>query len=210
MLVVYGTPTTRATRVVWALEEAGAAYEYRLVDLRSGAGRRPGYLSVNPTGKVPTLVDDGVVVTESLAICLHLAERFPEAGLAPARGTAERAAYLRWAAFAACELEQPLWTMAKHSFALPEALRVPAVIDTARAEFDRVADVLAAHLGEHRHVAGDAFSAADILTTHTLLWAQNRLEDFANPVLEEYAARVAARPALARAREREQAARETR
>ncbi len=208
MLVVYGTPTTRATRVVWALEEAGARYEYRLVDLRSGAGQSPAYLAVNPTGKVPTLVDDGLVITESLAICLHVAERFPEAGLAPARGTAERAAYLRWAAFAACELEQPLWTMAKHTFALPEHLRVPAVLDTARAEFDRVAAVLAAHLAEQPHVAGEAFSAADILTTHTLLWAKNRLEDFSSPVLEEYASRVAARPALARAREREQAERD--
>jgi glutathione S-transferase len=185
MLVLYGTPTARATRITWALEEADAEYEYRLVDLGRGDGRSADYLAVNPTGKVPTLVDAEMVITESLAICYHLGERFPQARLIPEPGTAERARFHRWAAFAVCELEQPLWTIAKHTFALPEKLRVPAIIDTARWEF------------------------ADILTAPTLGWARKALGGLPIEALDAYADRVRSRPALARALQREKAARDT-
>lgn len=206
MLVVYGMPGTRSFRVTWALEEAGADYEYRLVDLRKGEGRGPAYLSVNPEGKVPSLVDGDVVVTESLAICLYIAEKFPAARLAPAIGSPARSAFLRWSAFVACELEQPLWTLSKHKFALPKERRVPDIRDTARWEFKRAATLLAQWLDQSAYLAGDAFSAADILAGHTLRWARNTLDTLPDPRLEEYADQILERPAAARAGQREQAA----
>ena len=81
---VFGHPMTRSTRVVWVIEEAGANYEYEKVNLLKGEGRQPDYLRFNPLGKVPTLLDGELVLTESAAICTHIAERFPEAGLIPA------------------------------------------------------------------------------------------------------------------------------
>jgi glutathione S-transferase len=209
MLVLYGTPTARATRITWALEEADAEYEYRFVDLGRGEGRSADYLAVNPTGKVPTLVDAEMVITESLAICYHLGERFPQARLIPEPGTAERARFHRWAAFAVCELEQPLWTIAKHTFALPEKLRVPAIIDTARWEFEQAARVVATRVAESEHLAGAPFSAADILTAPTLGWARKALGGLPIEALDAYADRVRSRPALARALQREKAARDT-
>jgi hypothetical protein len=82
-LTLFGCPNSRSMRAAWALEEAGARYEYIKVDLRKGEGRTPQFLAVNPGGKVPALVDDSVVVTESGAIVTHIGERFPASGLVP-------------------------------------------------------------------------------------------------------------------------------
>ncbi len=203
---IYGYPSTRSTRVLWAAEEVGIEYEFIPIDLGKGAGRQPDYLQINPGGKVPALVDDGIILTESAAICTYLGERFPESGLVPAAGTIERARYLQWCFFVIGELEQPLWTLAKHTFALPPAQRVPEVKATARWEFERAADVLAAGLGDREFILGARFSAADILIAHTLGWAKSADASFPQPNLGTYLERVSSRAALTRARQREAAA----
>jgi glutathione S-transferase len=204
MLKVFGHPNTRSARVVWALEEIGVDYEYIKVDLLKGEGRKPAYLDLNPGGKVPTLIDGDFVLTESAAICTYLGEKFPASHLVPKAGTPEHARYNQWCFFVIGELEQPLWTMAKHRFALPEKRRVPAVIDTAIWEFSVAAKVLNSGLGDKDFSVGDHFTAADILIAQTLGWARA----FAVPLdyerLTAYADRMLSRPALARAREREQ------
>lgn len=202
-MTLYSCPQTRGTRVTWMLEEVGAEYAYVKVDLMSGAGWRAPFVELNPGGKVPVLVDGGLVLTESAAICTYLGDRFPDAGLVPEPRTARRAQYDSWCFFVLSELEQPLWTAAKHSFALPEKHRVPAVIDTARWEFSVAAKVLARGLGESPYILGDAFTAADILIAHTLSWARHVDFDSGSESLTAYADRVLGRPALARARERE-------
>jgi len=205
MLTVYGCADTRSTRVVWALEEAGAEYLYVPIDLRAGAGRHPDYLAINVGGKVPTLVDNEFVLTESAAICTYIGDRFPAAGLVPPVGTPERASYNQWCYFALSELEQPLWTIAKHRFALPERLRVPAVIETARWEFAVAAKVLAAGLGRQEFIVGDRFSVADILIAHTLAWARACELIAEHDNVRAYAERLWGRPALAEAKRRERA-----
>jgi len=119
-------------------------------------------------------------------------------------GTQERALYNKWCFFVIGELEQPLWTMAKHRFALPEERRVPAMIDTALWEFGVAANVLHAGLEEREFLVGERFTAADILTAHTLGWAQAFNVPLGHERLQGYAQRMLERPALARAREREQ------
>lgn len=205
MLQVYGCPNTRSTRVVWALEEAGAEYEYHKIDLLAGAGRRPDYLALNLGGKVPTLVDGELVLTESAAICTYIGDRFPASGLTPPAGSIERARYNQWCFFVMSELEQPLWTIAKHRFALPEKRRAPAVIETAVWEFAAAARVLATGLGSREFLAGERFTAADILAAHTLTWARAYDLALADPQLEAYADRLLVRPAWKRARARERA-----
>lgn len=207
MLKVFGCPNTRSLRVVWALEEIGTDYEYVKVDLLKGAGRRSPYIDLNPTGKVPTLVDGALILSESGAILTYLGERYPAAGLVPGAGRPlQRAAYFQWAFFVLCELEQPLWTLSKHRFALPEKWRVAQIEDTARWEFAVAAKVLDKHMQGRTFAVGDSFTAADILIAHTLLWARSAKVTFESQALADYADRMVARPALTRAREREAAA----
>ena len=176
MLGVFGHPDTRSARVVWALEEIG---------------------------KVPTLIDGDFVLTESAAICTYLGEKFPASHLVPKAETPERARYNQWCFFVIGELEQPLWTIAKHRFALPEKRRVPAVIDTAIWEFSVAAKVLNSGLGDKDFSVGDHFTAADILIAQTLGWARAFAVPLDHERLTAYADRMLSRPALARARERE-------
>lgn len=204
MLKLYGFPQTRATRAVWALEETGADYEYVKIDLMKGEGFKPPYIKLNPGGKVPALVDGDFVLTESAAICTYIGDKFPDAGLVPKPGTLERALYDKWCFFVIGELEQPLWTMTKHQFALPESLRVPAIMNTAAWEFSKAAGVLAQGLDEREFVVGEGFTAADILVAHTLNWARNYQLSLENERLEAYADRMLARSALTRARQREE------
>lgn len=204
MLHIYGCPNTRSNRVVWALEEAGAVYEYHKVNLFTGEGRKPDYLAINPGGKVPTLVEGDLILTESAAICTYIGDRFPACGLTPLMGSAERAYYNQWCCFAISELEQPLWTIAKHRFALPDKRRVPAVIETAHWEWGVAAKVLATGLGEREFLVGGQFTPADILTAHTLSWARTFEIPLGHPLLENYVDRMLARPAQVRAWTKEQ------
>jgi glutathione S-transferase len=203
---VYGYAGTRSTRVVWALEEAGASYEYVNIDLRTGEARQPNYLAINVAGKVPAFEDGALRLTESAAICLYIADKFPATNLAPAAGSPERARLDQWCYFAMSELEQPLWTMAKHTFALPEKYRVPAIIETAKWELNRAAGVLAAGLADREYILGDLFSVADLLLANCLDWARRRSIQLEPAPLNAYADRMISRPALARAVEREKSA----
>jgi glutathione S-transferase len=199
---VYGYRNGRTLRVVWALEEAGAAYEYAEVDLFRGEAREPWFLAINPAGKVPVLIDGAQTIPESSAICLHIAEKYPEAALLPPAGTPERTQCYRWLAFVLTELDSALWTIAKHRFALPKEKRVDAVIETAAWEWRCGADLLAGALAAQPYLAGDAFSAADILAGHTLLWARSARLDIPSVSLERYLQTLERRSALTRAQTR--------
>jgi glutathione S-transferase len=203
---LYGHPNTRSTRALWALEEAEATYNYVQVNLLKGEARSAAFLEINPGGKLPALVDGNLILTESAAICMYIADKFPAAQLAPAHASLQRAKLNQWCFFALSELEQPLWTLAKHTFALPEKYRVPEIMDTTRWEFARAVTVLAAGLGEREYIVGDTFSAADILIANTLNWARSRSVEIQPPLLNAYADRMLARPALQRALDRERAA----
>lgn len=203
MITLYGFPQSRSTRVLWTLEELGEPYQYRVVDLRHGrAGDRP-LQELNPGGKVPVLEDGAFVLTESLAICLYLSERDPQRRLLPDGDLASRARLLQWCSFAVSELEQPLWTMAKHRFVLPKPLRVPAVRETARYEFAQAAKVLETGLSGKPFILGDRFTVADILIGHTLGWAQAAGCPVESAPLQAYLDRVQGRPPYARAKEKE-------
>jgi glutathione S-transferase len=206
MLKLYGCPNTRSTRVAWALEEAGADYDYEAVVLHKGEGRRPSFLRVNPAGKVPVLVDGDFVLTESAAICTYVGDLFPVSRLTPAFGTAERARYNQWMAFAIAEFEQPLWSVHKHRFALPKELRVSAVEQAARWEFGRACRVLEKGIGEKAFIVGGHFTAADIMLAQVIARAPSTGIEVASQLLKGYAERLLARPALDRAINRETAA----
>lgn len=197
-IVLYGMGRpSRTFRVAWALEEAGAPYELRSTGLAD-----PAFLAVNPMGKVPALVVDGRVLTESGACCAWVADAFPESELAPPPRSWERAQCDRWSQFVLTELEQPCWLKAKHVFALPERLRCPEVKPAAAWEFQRAAAVLETALDGGQHLVGDGFTVADLLAVHTVVWAQ-RAGFEVSPTLTAYAGVHGARPAFQRAMVRE-------
>jgi glutathione S-transferase len=203
MITVYEFPKTRTIRVTWTLEEIRAEYELVKVDLMKGEGRRPAFLEINPTGKVPAMKDGDFILTESVAICTYLADKFPDAGLIPEPRTRERAIHDQMCYLAVTEIEELLWTKAKHTFVLPEKLRVPAIHEILPEEFSRAIDVLEEKLGDKEFVLGDQFSVADILIGHLCSWARNSEMPIASSRVNAYADRLLARPALARARGRE-------
>jgi glutathione S-transferase len=96
MYTLFYAPGTAAMAPQAALEEIGASFKLLKVDIKSGEHRKPEYLKLNPKGRIPTLVVGDETFTESAAILMHLADRHPEAKLAPAPGTSERARYYQW------------------------------------------------------------------------------------------------------------------
>lgn len=205
MYHLYGMPKTRSTRVVWALEEIGAEYDYHLVDLMKGEGQSPDFLAMNPFGKVPVLIDGDLLLTESAAICTYLADRHPEAGLVPKVGTPARGVYDEWCFFILTELEQPLWTLHRHKFVYPKEQRIAKMVDVALWEFDRVLKVLIQKFGDRNYLVDDKFSIADIMLAHTLVWARVYKLEFNDSRIDAYLQRMVERPAFHQAKEREQA-----
>ncbi|MCB1955518.1 MAG: glutathione S-transferase family protein [Rhodocyclaceae bacterium] len=203
VLTLYGCPNTRSLRAAWALEEADAEYAYRTVDLFRGEGREPRFTRLNPGGKVPVLITPDGPLSESGAILAWIGERFPASGLLPAAADdGRRAQCLQWSLFALTELEQPLWTIAKHRFALPAEHRIAAIEPTAIWEFRRAAALLADRL-QGRECLVDTFTMADILAAHCLAWAASARIDSGQTALDAYRDRHLARPAAQRAIARE-------
>lgn len=206
MIKVFGFPQTRARRITWMLEELGQDYEFVLVDFNKGEHKSPEYLAINPAGKIPSMQDGKLILTESAAILTYLGDKFPDQGLVPAAGTAERGLYAQWSYFTLSELEQPLWTMAKHRFALPAEHRVPQIIKTAEWEFQRALALFEQGLDDNQFILGDNFSGADILLAHTLIWAIKFKQAVDQANLQRYLQRTRDREALARAIAKEEAA----
>ena len=103
-LVLYTHPMSRGRIARWMLEEVGQLYRTEVLEYGTTM-KAPAYLAINPMGKVPAVRHGEAVVTEAAAICAYLADAFPEAGLVPAPGSPERAAYYRWLFFAAGPVE---------------------------------------------------------------------------------------------------------
>lgn len=196
MYLAVGSPGSRLVRVTWMLEELEQPYRIEKAKPGSDAMRR-----YSPSGKAPALVDGDLVVTDSAAICIHLAESHPERGLAP-RSPAERARLNALLFFAQSELEAPLWNKLKHRLLLPEEERAE-VGPWTTAEFAREIRTLEAHLGDRAFAMGDRFTAADIVIGHCGQWARNARFAIDSAGVNAYFDRVLARPALARARQRE-------
>ncbi len=191
---LYEFGPTRSIRARWALQELELEFESIIVNLKAGEHRRPEFLTLNPAAKLPVLVDDGMVMTESVAIVLYLAERYGGPKLLP-DSFQGRAQVTRWLLFAATELEQPLWRIARHTRLYPRERRIPADISLAEQDFRDMAAVLDAHMQAREFVVGVGFTAADIVTAYTLDWANEvgLLEQF--PRLRRYMEHMYTRPA---------------
>jgi glutathione S-transferase len=176
LIKLYGMAQSRSFRCLWALEEAGIEYEYVPVKLRTEdndplSARHPDYLALNVQGKVPTLINGDLVLTESVAILYYIARYAPESGLLPKASMDVYARLDEMACFVLSELEQPLWSKGKHWFALPENQRIEQMFETAKYEFEKAVSTLDHLLGDREYVIGTQFTLADLLLAHTFNWA---------------------------------------
>jgi glutathione S-transferase len=190
---LYEFPPTRSIRPRWMLQELQVPFESVRVDLPKGEHRSREFLKLNPAGKVPVLVDGDLVLNESVAIVLYLAEKYPEKGFLPTEAKT-RAEVDRWLLFTVTELEQPLWRIAKHTSLLPEARRIPGDVVLAREDFRDMVPVLEEHLAGHEFVAGDRVTAADFVLAYTLDWANENKLLGGFPASIAYLERMCARP----------------
>jgi glutathione S-transferase len=166
-VTLYEFGPTRSIRARWTLQELEVPFESVVVNLLRGDHRRPEFLALNPAGNLPVLVDGDRVVTESVAIVLYLAEKFADRGLL-LRDVGERGQCFRWLLFAATELEQPLWRIARHTRLYPEADRLAADVGIARREFTEMAAVLERHMRGRTFIAGDRVSVADFVVAYSI------------------------------------------
>jgi glutathione S-transferase len=190
---LYEFAPTRSIRARWTLQELGVEFEPITVNLIKGEHRRPEFLELNPAGKLPVLVDGDLVLTESVAIVMYLAEKYRDKGLLPTdlRHCAEMN---RWLLFTTTELEQPLWRISRHTNIYPQRDRLPADITLASREFRAMADIVERHMQQRQFVVGDTVTVADFVLAYTLDWANEfGLLDHC-PKLLEYMERMYARP----------------
>jgi glutathione S-transferase len=193
MLKLYGTPPTRALRVVWLLNELGLEHELHPVDLMQDEHHQQDFLSLNPAARVPVLVDGNLVLTESAAIQLYLAEKYPQAGFIP-ETLEDRAQMYRWMFFLVTEVEQPLWRIARHTFVYPDEKRIPQDVELARQECLEMIAVLERHMSEREFMVGDRLSVADFNAAYTLDWANTDEMLASAPRLRDYLKAMYARP----------------
>lgn len=193
-LTLYHNPKSRSASARVLLEALGVPYDVKVLDFAAGQTRTPEFLAINPLGKLPTLVHEGAVITEQVAITIYLADRFPAAGLAPAFDHPLRGPYLRWLTFYAACFEPALMD---HAFK-----RAPIDPSTAPwRDYDTVIEALVAQLSRGDYLLGDTLTAADLLWGTGLRWTTGFGIVPKLPVIMAYVDRVAAHPAVVRAGE---------
>ena len=195
-ITLFHSPNTRSAGALILLEELGARYDLHVLDMKRGEQREAAYLAINPMGKVPAVLDGDALVTEQGAVFLYLADRFPEAGLAPAIGDPLRGPYLRWLVYYGSSFEPALIDRA-----MKREPAAPAMCPYG--DYDTMLKTLTDQLAKGPYLLGQRFSAADVLWGTALTWTTmfKLLPEL--PVIADYTARVNARPAVARARKKD-------
>lgn len=198
-LKIYGTPLSRASRVLWTALELGIDFELVPVDIHKGEGKKPGYLKVNPAGRVPSIDDDGLILSESLAINLYLAKKHGGA-LAP-KDAAEEAKTLQWTSWAINYFENQTGHLIQNAMK-PEAERDAALPERIRGEIAPSLEILNDHLAGNEFVLGGRFTVADINVAATLSPTLRTGFDISMyPNLEKWLKACMARPNFSAARE---------
>lgn len=187
----YYNPMSRGQIVHKMLEEVGADYEIKILDWKKADHKSPDYLQINPMGKIPSIVHKGTVVTEGAAICMYLADAFPEAGLAPAINDPERGAYYRWMFFTVNCFEQAVADRNN-----PRVKEIPPMQqgygtyeDTLRVLKDAV---------KNGYVLGNKFSAVDVYLSSVISWYFFQKLIDPDQVLQNYVERCGDRPGTKR------------
>ena len=197
MIKLYWCPRTRAARALWMLEELGQPFEVAQIDIRDEKSTAdPGFRMASPMGKVPALVDGGVLLSESAAICMYLADRYTDANLAPPVDHTLRGRYLYWMMFTPGVLEPAM----AEKFGGWEA----KPFQHGWGDYDSMLKTLEAGLQAGPWILGEQFSAADVMIGSSA----NFLKMFGilpeDSPINDYIERCLARPAYQRTLAREE------
>lgn len=183
---LYYNPQSRAVIAKWMLDECGARYEIVQVDLQKREHKTPEFLKINPAGKLPALVDGEAKIFEAAAICLYLADKFPETKLAPRIDAPERGRYLSLMVYSTSQLEPAMGDAIAGAQSLPQR---------GWTDFETAKDVIEGELGGGPFLFGDWFTAADIMIGSMFMWKRLLGGPPERPRLEAYVDRLLARPA---------------
>jgi glutathione S-transferase len=185
-----------------ALEEIGAPYELILVDRNKNEHKGADYLKLNPSGRIPVLVDGDLVLSEAAAICLHLADRHPEAALAPVPGSVERAEFYKWLMYLTNTLQTELITYYYPERLSDDAVAAARVKAHAENRMSGMLDILEATLAAHGgpYLLGERYSVVDPYLLMLSRWTRF----LAKPArsrqhLGRYLENIVTRPAVQRA-----------
>ncbi|MFC0242496.1 glutathione S-transferase family protein [Rhodopseudomonas telluris] len=190
-LTLFYSPQSRATGMRVLLEELGAPYDLHVLNMKAGEQRQPGYLAVNPLGKVPAIRRGDALVTEQVAITIYLADLFPQAGLAPSLDDLLRGPYLRWIAYYGSTFEPAVVDRFMQ--------REPGPVEMSPyADYDTMLGALETQLATGPYLFGDRFTAADVLWGIALNWTLSFGLVPKRDAFVRYAERLTARPAFQR------------
>lgn len=196
-ITLYHHPFTRAATALWMLEEVGVPHTLRYVDIMKGENKTPEFLALNPMGKLPTLTDGDLVVTEGAAIGLYLADRYASGRLAPTLDDPARGTYLRWSLFAPSVIEPG--AMAKGAgWAFKPG-------QAGWGDYETMVATMEDAVSQGDFLLGDRFTMADVIFGATLRYMMRFNMIAATRAFTAYSERLAARPTLQRAEARNMA-----
>jgi glutathione S-transferase len=197
-IIFHHAPMSRSNIAHWMLEELGVPYELDVLSLERGDHKKPGYLAINPMGKVPAITHQGVTITEAAAICTYLADEFPAAKLSVPIGNPRRGPYLKWLFFGPSCLEQAIIDrMHDRPLAPPRA--------SSYGEYDTVMETIAQAVAEGPYLVGAQFTAADVVIGSGLQWGTMMKAVPERREFSAYIGRLRERPALQRSFAKNQA-----
>jgi glutathione S-transferase len=190
-ITLYHSPASRAFTAYWMLEELGVPFDVRTIDIRRGEQKSPAYLKLNPAGKVPTLTDGDVVVSENPAIGIYLADRYGYGTLAPRIEDRDRGAYLKWMVFATAVVD-PVASLHAEKIDLPG-------FGFSFGTFDDMVGVLVGALKGREYLLGERFTGADVVLGGAISNLLYRKVLPPEPALLDYHQRLTRREAYHRA-----------
>lgn len=190
-ITLHHHPFSRAANTLWALEEVGCDYQLQFVDFTAREHKGEPFRKMNPMGKVPTLVDGDVVVSEAAAIALYLADRYASGRLAPALDSPDRAAYLRWSFYAPSVIEPGCMAHSSGWEVNPGS--------AGFGTWEAMLDTISAAIGDGPWLLGEQFTMADLVFGGTIRFMTQFGMLEKRPEYLAYGERLAERPAAKRA-----------
>ena len=206
MIQLHYFPSNASMTPHMVLEELGVAYELKLVDRKVNAQQSAEYLRLNPNGKIPVLVDGDLVLYETAAICLHLADTHPHASLAPAVGTPQRAVFYKWLMWLSSTLQPEMEVYFYPDRWANDGAGAAVVKQHAERRIDAFVDQLDVELARHggTWLLGERYSLLDPYALMLCRWTRAMARPARGlPHVGPYLQRVLARPAIARCFQRE-------